>query len=99
MTADLDLNETHYASPTVTLEDIHEPYTRLAYAPIAPGTVTLTLKDGTILADNGHGELIDSALAVWGLIHYGTGEIEKLIAHATYDYDPLAIVDSRRAPL
>ncbi len=92
MTADLDLNKTHYSSPTVTKEEIYEPFARLAYAPIAPGTLTFTLKNGLVLKDDGHGQLIIHAtLEVWGLIYYGTGEIEKRIANATYDYAPVEL--------
>lgn len=95
MTAELDLNATHYSSPTVTSEALYKPYSRLAYAPISPGTVTIEMGDGRVLKDNGQGELIiyshhsmPASLSVWGLIHYGSGEIKKLIAHATYNYDP-----------
>lgn len=64
----------------------------LAYTPVLPGSVTLTLADGTKLIDNAAGGLINAATqADAGTINYSTGAATvtagTAVSKGTYQYD------------
>lgn len=74
----------------VNEERSYEHFCRIDYTPVKEGTLLLTLPDGKVIKDLGgvlYVSVIDEVSSVWGRIDYETGNVERVISTAEYNYD------------
>jgi len=87
-----------YYSSREIVEEVVTDDVNFEYTPILPGTVTVTIPDGTVYTDDGQGNLINPATsATVGTINYATGAFDCATATdgttANYEYNNEQVPD------